>query len=365
MAPLQTVLLLFGLQSGFMHIMSLIMQPIYWAVSGIIVGFHKLWAPVTGQDSGLTWVLTIVSLVVLIRTLLIPIFVKQINASRNMQLIQPKVKALQDKYGSDRERLGQETMKLYKEEGVNPAASCLPALLQMPIFLALFRVLQGAASDPIVARGHFFKINPDLVQSLHDANFLGAQLAGRFLPLNQGFGATQIMATVLIILMSLVLFIQQRELMQRNMPPEALVGPMAQQQKMMLYFFPVFYAFTGISIPIGVLIYWMTTNVWTLGQQYILIHNNPTPGTPAYVDWEDRMRKKGLDPHQIEADRRAKRLRTTVSVTPAAVEDEDGSLTVARQGVTRQTVRRTADGGQQVVQRQQPKNQARGARKKK
>ena len=214
MAPLQTVLLLFGLQSGFMHIMSLIMQPIYWAVSGIIVGFHKLWAPVTGQDSGLTWVLTTVSLVVLIRTLLIPIFVKQINASRNMQLIQPKVKALQDKYGSDRERLGQETMKLYKEEGVNPAASCLPALLQMPIFMALFRVLQGAASDPIVARGHFFKINPDLVQSLHDATFLGAQLAGRFLPLNQGFGATQIMATVLIILMSLVLFIQQRELMQ-------------------------------------------------------------------------------------------------------------------------------------------------------
>lgn len=364
MPPLQTVLLLFGLRSGFMHAMSLIMQPIYYVVSGLIVGFHKVWSPLTGRDSGLTWVLTIISLVVVIRILLIPIFVKQINASRNMQLIQPKVKALQDKYGNDRERLGQETMKLYQEEGVNPAASCLPALLQMPIFLALFRVLQGAAGSPIVPRGHFFKTNMDLVQSLHDATFLGASLAGSFVG-KGGNMHTKVMAVVLILLMSAVLFIQQRELLQRNMPPESLVGPMAQQQKMMLYFFPIFYAFTGINIPIGVLVYWMTTNLWTLGQQYILIRNNPTPGTPAYVDWEERMRKKGKDPHAIEAERRAKRSRTKVAAVAAPAPTEDGRPTVARQGVTRQTVRRAPDGGQQVVRRQQPARQNRQARKKK
>ncbi|WP_446721119.1 membrane protein insertase YidC [Luteococcus sp. H138] len=366
MAPLHEVLLFFGLKSAFMGFAHAIMQPIYWAVSGLIVLAHKLWAPLFGADSGLTWVLSIVSLVIVIRTLLIPLFVKQINSARDMQLIQPKVRALQEKYGSDRERLGQETMKLYREEGVNPAASCLPALLQMPIFLALFRVLDGASRG--IPRGTFFRENPELMRSLQEATFLKAGLAGRFLPLDQGFGPNQIMALILIVLMTAVLFIQQKELMVRNMPPEALVGPMAQQQKMMLYMFPIMYAFGGVYIPIGVLVYWMTTNLWTLGQQYILIHNNPTPGTPAYVDWQERMRAKGLDPDKIEADRRAKRQRNRAAtvVAPAAAEGAEGARpTVARQGVTRQTVRKTADGGQQVVQRQQPTRQPRQARKKK
>ncbi|MEL4356428.1 membrane protein insertase YidC [Luteococcus sp. H154] len=347
---------------GFAHA---VMQPIYWAVSGLIVLAHKLWSPLFGADTGLTWVLSIVTLVIVIRTLLIPLFVKQINSARDMQLIQPKVRALQEKYGSDRERLGQETMKLYREEGVNPAASCLPALLQMPIFLALFRVLDGASRG--IPRGTFFRENPELMTSLQHATFLKAQLAGRFLPLDHGFGANQIMAMTLIVLMTAVLFIQQKELMVRNMPPEALVGPMAQQQKMMLYMFPIMYLFSGLYIPIGVLVYWMTTNLWTLAQQYILIHNNPTPGTPAYIDWQERMRAKGKDPVKIEAERRAKRQRNRVPATVAtpAANEEGAKPTVARQGVTRQTVRRTADGGQQVVQRQQPARQPRQARKKK
>ena len=372
MALLQTALLLFGIKDTFMDMGSAIMQPIYWAVSGLIVLAHKIWSPLFGADTGLTWVLSIVSLVVVIRTLLIPLFVQQINTSRNMQLVQPKLKALHDKYGADRERLGQETMKLYREEGVNPAASCLPVLLQMPIFLALFRVLEGASRDPIIPRGAFFKNNPDLVRSLHDAEFLGARLAGRFLPLDN-FGATQIMAMVLIVGMTAVLFVQQRELMQRNMPPEALTGPMAQQQKMMLYLFPFMYLFTGLAIPIGVLVYWMTTNLWTLAQQYILIRNNPTPGTPAHLDWQERMRAKGKDPDAIEAERRAKRMRKPAAAAAAsaagqAATTEGGSTearVVARQGVSRQTVRKSTDGGKQVVQRQQPSRQPRQARKKK
>lgn len=372
MALLETALLLFGIQDSFMDLASAIMQPVYWAVSGLIVLAHKLWSPLFGRDTGLTWVLSIVSLVVVIRTLLIPLFVQQINTSRNMQLVQPKLKALQDKYGADRERLGQETMKLYREEGVNPAASCLPVLLQMPIFLALFRVLEGAARNPIIPRGTFFKNNPDLVKSLHDAEFLGARLAGRFLPLDN-FGPTQILAMVLILGMTAVLFIQQRELMQRNMPPEALTGPMAQQQKMMLYLFPFMYLFTGLAIPIGVLVYWMTTNLWTLAQQWLLIRNNPTPGTPAHLDWQERMRAKGKDPDAIEAERRAKRMRKVNTATPAAAtttRETGGGATavrpgVARQTATRQTVRKTTDGGRQVVQRQQPSKQTRQARKKK
>src|SRR5690242_12033867 len=124
------------------------MTPLYYLISIVLVGAHKMWSAL-GLDpsSGLTWALSIVTLTICIRAALIPLFVKQIKASRNMQLLQPQVKELQKKYGHDREKLTQETMKLYKDAGTNPFASCLPILLQMPIFLALFRLLNKASND--------------------------------------------------------------------------------------------------------------------------------------------------------------------------------------------------------------------------
>ena len=140
---------------------SAIMQPLYWVVSGILVLAYDIFAPVFGADSGWTWVLSIMFLTVVIRIALIPLFVKQIKSSRNMQLLQPKVRELQKKHGHDREKLGQETMKLYRENNANPLSSCLPLLLQIPIFLALFRVLDGAARG--IPRGHWLEVNPDLL----------------------------------------------------------------------------------------------------------------------------------------------------------------------------------------------------------
>ncbi len=345
--------------------LSTMMQPLYWAVSGLVVMFHHLYSPIFGEDSGLSWVLSIISLTVVIRTLLIPLFIKQINSARNMQLVQPKVQELQKKYGADRQRLGEETMKLYKEEGVNPAASCLPLLLQMPIFLALFRVLEGVSNDNV--RGHFFKINPDLVTSLQQSEFLGAGLADRIFPLTP-FGATQVFGIVLVILMVGTLFITQLQLMRKNMPPEALTGPLAQQQKMMLYLFPVIYAFSSVIIPIGVLIYWLTSNIWTMAQQGLLIRNNPAPNTPAFIDWQERMRARGKDPDKIMADRLAKRRKVKPAPVPASggsagspSENEDAPR-VVRQQVSRQTVR-TADG--KAVVRRQPRSTSRSTRKKK
>ena len=358
----------FSLWTSIRDVLSAMMQPLYWAVSGLVVLFHSVWSPVFGADSGWTWTLAIVSLTVVIRILLIPLFVRQINSARSMQLIQPKLKALQERHGSDRERLAQEQMKLYREEGVNPAASCLPLLLQAPIFLALFRVLEGAAAQPHpIPRGTFFKAHPELMASLSHSSIFNAQLAGRFFPINNGFGATQVLSMVLILAMSLVLFVTQLQLLKKNMPPESLTGPMAQQQKTMLYLFPFIYLFTGISIPIGVLIYWLTTNVWTMGQQWIIIRNNPSPNTPAYIEWEERMRARGKDPHAIEAERSQKRKRRVVSDTPAAeVVEEDGTTrhVVARQNVKRQTVRKDDAEAKQVISRQQPQRQNRAARKK-
>lgn len=283
-----------------------LMAPLHWAISLLLMYAYKGWSWLIGADLGLTWALSIMTLTVIVRTILIPLFIRQINSARNMQLIQPKMKELQDKYSADRQKLGVETQKLMKQEGVSPWSSCFPMLLQMPVFFALYQVLYGAAQG--TPRGYWFTHNLELVDSLKHARFLGGELAGRFwLSDWSQFGATQIMAMVLVLLMTGMLFITQKQLMSKNMSASSQTGPMAQQQKMMLYMFPIMYLFMGALIPVGVLVYWVTNNLWTLVQQWLLIRNNPTPDTPAYIEWEERMIKKGLDPEKIAAERRAKR----------------------------------------------------------
>ncbi len=353
------------LWDDFLSMLNAAMTPLYWAVSGILVGFHWLLSTFMDPASGWTWAASIVLLTVVIRTALIPLFVKQINSSRNMQLLQPKVKELNEKFGHDRERLGQETMKLYKEEGVNPMASCLPLLLQMPIFLALFYVLNSVsrAQSANEVLGSFFRDDPALVSSLQHATIFGAKISSTFMPMGDGFGATQGLALALIVLMTVVLFITQLQLLRKNMPPEALTGPMAQQQKMMLYMFPAIYAIGGVSIPIGVLIYWLTTNLWTMGQQYILIHNNPAPGTPAYVDWEERLRAKGQDPDEVAAKRRGvKRAPGAAGTSDPTKISRQGDQPATQNGAL--TQEETPRVQRQVIERQQPRRDTRAQRKK-
>jgi YidC/Oxa1 family membrane protein insertase len=289
----------------FVSIGSTIMQPLYWVVSGILVLFHSVWSPVFGTDSGWTWALSIVSLTVVIRIALIPLFVKQIKSSRAMQLLQPKVRELQKKYGHDREKLGQETMKLYKENNANPLASCLPLLLQSPIFIALFRVLDGAsridqATGQPIARGHWLKIHPELLSSLNSATIFNAKISDTFTKVGfaNGITSVHVVTFLLIVAMTATLFVTQLQLMRKNMPIEALEGPFAQQQKIMLYLFPLIFAIGGINFPVGVLIYWFTSNLWTMAQQFYVIRRNPAPGTPAYTAWEERRRAHGKDLHE-------------------------------------------------------------------
>src|SRR5215216_2157181 len=269
------------------------MAPLYWITSLLLSGFHTLFGSVFGPTSGWSWVLAIVGLTLVIRAALIPLFVKQIKSSRNMQLLQPKVRELQKKHGHDREKLGQETMKLYRENNANPLSSCLPLILQIPIFLALFRVLDGAARD--IPRGHWLKVNPDLLASLNEATIFGARISDTFLKVGfaNGITSVHIVTLVLILAMTITLFITQLQLMRKNMPPDALTGPFAQQQKIMLYVFPLIFAVGGINFPVGVLFYWFTSNLWTMGQQFYVIRRNPAPGTPAYDAWEARRKSKG------------------------------------------------------------------------
>lgn len=335
--------------SGFF---ATIMWPIYWAVSGLLVLFHHLWSPVLGENGGWTWVLSIVSLTVVIRAALIPLFVRQIQSSRNMQTLQPKVRELQKKYGHDREALGRETMKLYRENNANPMASCLPLLLQMPIFITLFQVINNAASGR--ATGKFLEDRPHLVDSLRESvlfadTFFEVRVSDKFLPFT-GFTGVTIITVVMILAMSATMFYTQLQLTRKNMPPSALEGPMAQQQKMMLYLFPVIFAVGGVNFPIGVLVYWLTSNLWTTAQQFVIIKTNPTPGTPAYAEWEARQLLKGRDPNAPRGKQKAAASSRTVA----------GSGEVA--GVTTDE---PSSGVQRQQSRQQPQRQSRSQRKKK
>jgi YidC/Oxa1 family membrane protein insertase len=268
-----------------------LLTPLEYAVAAIMVAFHTVLSAIgLPADSGWTWALSIVGLVVVIRILLIPLFVKQIRASRAMQLIQPQMKKIQEKYKgktdtASRQAMQQETMALYRESGTNPFASCLPILLQSPVFFALFRVLNGIPQHKSIG-----PLSPSLVEQADRAKLFGAQLSDTFTHANTT--ATRILTVVLIILMSLTTFTTQRQLMTKNMPASALDNPFARQQKMLLYVLPLFFAISGINFPIGVLIYWLTTNLWSMGQQFYVIRRMPAPGSEAEKALQARQARK-------------------------------------------------------------------------
>ena len=278
--------------------MDSILKPLYIAVSWVIVTLHDFLSPFFGTDSGVSWSLAIVGLVILIRIILIPLFVKQIKSQRALTALQPHMKEIQKKYKDDRQKQSEEMMKLYKEHKTNPLASCFPILAQAPIFFALFTVLNGIGKNPPVKYG---VLSQDDVVSAANATFFGAPISQTFL--GTDITTVKIVTVFLIFIMSLTTFTTQRQLMLKGMPKmDSSNNMMLQQQKIMLYAFPVIFAITGVNFPIGVLIYWSTTNFWTWGQQYYVIKRNPTPGSPAF---EELARKKnlknGVNPDSPEA----------------------------------------------------------------
>ena len=268
--------------------MDTLLTPLYFLVSWIMIGWHWVFAELLGIPyPGAYWSLSIIGLVVVIRIMLIPLFVRQIKAQRNMQMLQPKVREIQKKYKGDRERLQQETMKLYKETGTNPFASCLPIILQAPFLFALFRVLDGIAKD--IPRGAF-TTHPAMFESAGAATIFGAPLSASFLDAPNV--QTKIIAIVMVVLMTLTTFLTQRQIMRKNMPKEALEGPFAQQQKILLYVLPLVFAISGVYFPLGVVLYWLTSNIWTMSQQFYVIRRMPAPGTPAEEAHRRRLEAK-------------------------------------------------------------------------
>jgi YidC/Oxa1 family membrane protein insertase len=276
-----------------------ILWPIKWVVELILVAFHELFT-VMGMDpaAGITWVLSIVGLTVVVRAALIPVFVRQIKNQRRMLEVAPQLKKIQDKYKGkkdqfSREAMSRETMELYKKTGTNPLSSCLPLLLQMPVFFSLFQVLNGAQSG----KAGVGPLNETLAVQFGNAELFGIA------PLHQSFSgalnahppqvAVMVIAAVMVVLMTASQFITQLQIVSKNMSPETKASPQFKQQRILLYLLPFVFLFSGFAFPLGVMFYWLTSNIWTMVQQFVVIRNMPTPGSEAAKAREARLAKKG------------------------------------------------------------------------
>jgi YidC/Oxa1 family membrane protein insertase len=275
------------------------MKPFYEAIAWLVVHIHSGLAHLFGANSGAAWGLAIVLLTVAMRLVLFPLFVKQIKNQRAMQLLQPKMKELQAKYKNDKEKLNQEMMALWREHGANPLAGCLPLILQIPVFIALFRVLNSlkpgcGSSSPtcITVHGsqfdHHYGISAHLVASAANAKVFGVPIFAAFNSAQDTLSkvgahtsTVKIVTAVMIVLMGASTFFTQRQLMARNKASgQQQSDQMQQTQKLMLYVLPLTFAIFGYRFPMGVLLYWLTTNIWSMGQQAIVIRRMDTP-TPA------------------------------------------------------------------------------------
>ncbi|MHC6222983.1 membrane protein insertase YidC [Arthrobacter sp. MMS24-S77] len=285
-----------------MDIFGTILAPFKWLVSAIMLGFHDGLSFIgLPAANGWTWTLSIIGLVLVIRAALIPVFVKQIKAQRGMQLLQPDLKKMQAKYKGktdqlSRQAMAQEQMALYKKHGTNPFSACLPMLIQMPFFFALFQVLSGISAAKEAGQG-IGALSHEQVVQFDQSSIFGAPLSATLLhgtPAGGDVVAVWVLSIVMILAMTASQFITQKQIMAKNMSEEAMASPFMRQQKMMLYILPVVFGVGGINFPIGVLIYWTTTNLWTMGQQFFVIRRMPTPGSPAAKALAERRAAKGL-----------------------------------------------------------------------
>ncbi len=288
---------------GF-DLFSAILFPLKWLVEAVLVAWHSLFTFIgLPAASGITWVLSIVGLVIVVRSALIPLFVKQIKSQRKMMEIAPELRKVQEKYKGKRDQLSREamsreTMNLYKKHGTTPVSSCLPLLVQMPVFLALFYTLSDVKKHAEWGVGGVGLLNEELTRQFYDAKLFG--VAPLHITLMEainlkptGWEVTVAILVVLVILMIASQFFTQLQIISKNLSPEAKTGQAYQMQKIMLYVLPFAFVFSGVFFPLGVVIYWFVSNLWTMGQQFLVIREMPTPGSDAAKAREERLARKG------------------------------------------------------------------------
>ena len=275
--------------------------PLKVAVAWVMVRIHDFLVLIGfPEGAGVAWVLSIVGLTIFMRILIMPLFVRQIRASRGMQLMQPELQALQAKYKGKKDpasqkKMQEEMMALYSKHGTNPFASCMPILIQMPVFFALFRVLaslQAVANGTYANHDSIGPLTAQLAADVQASTVFGAPLSASFMSTDDV--TTKVVTVIMIIMMSATQWYTMAQLSMKNMPESAKSSdnPMMRSQRIMMTIMPIFFAFTGVQFQIGVLVYWVTTNLWTMGQQFFTIRNMPAPGSEAEKKYRKRVNAK-------------------------------------------------------------------------
>jgi YidC/Oxa1 family membrane protein insertase len=255
-----------------------VLNPLYEAVAWVIMRIYGVVGGLAGPGSGLAWVLTIAVLVVLMRLILLPLFIKQMHATRKMAQLAPELAALRKKFKNDRQALNEETMKLYRQHGVNPLSGCLPLVAQLPLFFALFAVLR-AISDWHPGLKTSYGLTRSVITSAQHAKIFGASIADKVLftgSLHVPLVPNKVVILCAVAVSVATTFLTVRQSTKRGMNPQLTPdNPMAASQKYMTYIVPLF-ALTGLYWQFGLVMYWMMTNLWTLGQQYVLFKRFPS-----------------------------------------------------------------------------------------
>jgi YidC/Oxa1 family membrane protein insertase len=250
-----------------------ILNPLYDLVGWLIMHIHAVLAVPFGPASGLTWALVIVVLVVLMRLILLPLFIKQMHSQRKMIALAPELQALRKRYKNDKQKLQEEMMKLYKEHGANPLSGCLPLVAQLPIWFALLNVLRAMSEDKAL-----YGLTPLVVQQANSAKIFGATISSKFLFQHPATaGNVKVVIGITVVISAITTFLSVRQSMKRGLmqnPAAAEDNPMAGAQKYMVYIAPLF-ALSGLYWQFGLVLYWMTSNIWQLGQQYFLFKKIP------------------------------------------------------------------------------------------
>lgn len=272
-----------------------ILTPLEWLMTWVMNLFHEFFKLIGMPAVGVSWVLSIVCLVLTVHACIFPLFYKQMKAMRKMQALQPKMQHIQNKYKgktdqASKEALQREMMKLYQDNNANPAGSCLPMLIQSPVFMCMFYVLSAI---PYIARGKYGRgtlgpFDQALAQEFAQTEVFGVRVTDTF----STSGANgKIVMGIFVFLMCACMWFMQYNMMKRNVNPDTMVGPAASMQKVTLWIFPIMYVFSGIVMPFAVLVYWLMNNVCNLARSMWQIHSFPTPGSPAAKEKEIRDHK--------------------------------------------------------------------------
>lgn len=254
--------------------MGFLMGPIYYGISWVLLAWHSLWDTIgisgTWLGTNWDWILAIVFLVLTVRVLLFPLFVKQIRSQRAMQALQPQLKALQEKHKGDRETLQKEMMELYRKEKANPLMGCLPLLLQMPIFLGVFHIIKRLGTGTV---DKFLYGWTDIqFDSGAAAKLFGVSIGATF----TGHGTSaMVLCGVLGIVMIATTYLTSRQMILKTGWSEDPQQKM--MQRLMLYGIPLTLIVSAVAFPLGLIIYWTTSNLFSLGQQMWVLKKYPPP----------------------------------------------------------------------------------------